>query len=402
MTENYKKIVAKFDFKKRAHRNLGTFNTHCMNAEAENIFNHYSSINGVDEYVYSELKHIKQTCAEFMLNLFHAKNLTDFNYVTTSGSSEAILLALLALKQRNTKNSNKYNFIIGENRHVSWLKAADFLGIQLRVVKGNNPRNVLNYIDENTVGVGCVIGATTTLLFDDIEKLNTLLEQYYQKTKHFIPMHVDAASGGFVAPFQYPSLRWDFQLSHVFSINVSSHKYGLVYPSLGWLFMRSTSCLPQLTHCSDYLGESANRISIQFSHSAAHLMTQYYHFQTLGISGYQKIVQELYELSAFLREALIEMPEINNLMPENTPSLPGVVFNTNDGSIAALSNYLKQKDWYIPVYQLPSNQQSVARIVIRNGFDESEMRAFIGEVKAYFSKAQSRHFKLSAAADVTS
>ena len=249
-------LMKTYDFPARSFRNLGTFNTHYMDKDAQAIFHHYAGVNAVDNYAYPELDFIKSECATFLLTLFHAPNTDDFHHFTTSGSSESILLAMLVLKRKHQQSTpsitGKPNIIIGKNSHIAWYKAARYLDIELRVAPLNKTiltldnEQVMTRIDANTIGICSTLGAPTTLLCDDIFDLNSKLEHHFQTTGQSIPIHVDAASGGFVTPFINPDFKFDFRLNHVFSINVSSHKYGLIYPSLGWLFMRDTPCLAEL------------------------------------------------------------------------------------------------------------------------------------------------------------
>lgn len=387
------RLLQTYDFPSRALRNLGTFNTNYMDKDALEVFSHYRSVNAVDSHAYPELEWIKSECAEFFLDLFHAKNIQDFRYFTTSGSSEAVLLAMLVLKTNH--RTTKPNIIIGSNSHIAWYKAAKYLGVELRVAGINantlimDNEQVLALIDDATIGICCTLGAPITLLCDDILHLNHQLKNHHQATGQFIPIHIDAASGGLVFPFVNPDLQFDFSLEHVFSINVSSHKYGFVYPSLGWLFMRFVPCLDDLLDESGYLGVSIKRFSMQFSHSASHIMAQYYYFQTLGRQGYRQILQKLYKYAEQLKQALIEIQNPIMFIDGHVNSLPGLVFSIEDIDMLALSKKLKEKNWYLPVYALP--QQSppwqVARVVIRYGYDAALINNLAADIREIISSS---------------
>lgn len=376
-----KKLLHDYNFPRRALRNLGTFNTNYMDPDACDVFLHYAGVNAVDNHAYPELESIKAECAEFILNFLNAESMSDYHYVTTSGSSESILLAMLIFKNKsrslNSQAVFKPNIIIGENSHISWHKAARYLEIELRIAPLNSDSfildnvQVMTLLDDHTIGICCTLGAPTTLLCDDVFDLNHRLHQHHQTTGQFISIHVDAASGGFVFPFVSPKLTFDFRLPHVFSINMSSHKYGLVYPSLGWLFMRKTSCLEELLDESAYLGTSIKQFSVQFSHSASHLMTQYYYIQTLGFSGYQERIMKLYTYNDLLKQQLTQSLNNPQFIGRGETNLPGLVFSVRSEDMDALSAQLKEKNWYLPVYSLPSSALRVARIVIRYGYDES-------------------------------
>ncbi len=394
-----KEIVQTYNFPTRALRNLGTFNTSYMDKHAQEIFFYYAGVNAVDSHAYPELEFIKAQCAEFLLTLLNANDGDDFRSFTTSGSSESILLAMLVLKkqyqQLNPQQICKPNIIIGENSHIAWYKAARYLGIDLRI-SSLNPTSVtmdndqiLTLIDADTIGICCTLGAPTTLLCDDVFDLNLKLEHLFQTTGQFIPIHVDAASGGFVIPFIYPDFKFDFCLQHVFSINVSSHKYGLIYPSLGWLFMRYTPCLDKLLDESDYLGASIKRFSMQFSHSASHLMTQYYYIQTLGKVGYKQIMTQLFLYTEQLKQALMHTQKNIQFIETKSATLPGLVFTIKNRDMAVLSKKLKEKNWYLPVYLLPSAASTlyVARVVMRYGYDDTLIDALASDMHSCTQRA---------------
>jgi len=385
-------LLKAYNIPLRTLRNLGTFNTHYMDEHARDIFFHYAGVNAVDSHAYPELEHVKEQCAEFLLNLVNAKNSDDFSYFTTSGSSESVLLAMLVLKtqsqQLNQKHMSKPNIIIGANSHVAWHKAAKYLGVELRIAALSEATlildnsQVISLIDVDTIGICCTLGAPITLLCDDVLDLDTKLKQHHRETGQFIPIHVDAASGGFVVPFINPEYQFDFRLKHVFSMNISSHKYGLVYPSLGWLLIRQTPCLQELLHESDYLGVPVKQFSVQFSHSASHLMAQYYYIQTLGHEGYKKIILKLFDCAAQLKQALIQTQKNIQFIENGRTSLPGVVFSMNEVDMDQLSQKLKESNWSLPVYSLPKiTPLSVARIVIRHGYNDSFIDDLVSDMQ---------------------
>ncbi len=385
----------------RSRKNLGTFSTTHMNNEFIQIFNHYSAFNAVDSCAYPEFAHMEQDCGKFFLDLFHGHPHDEFRYFTTSGSSEALFMSLIFMKydwKKSQKNTNgKPNFIIGSNGHTAWQKAASYLDIELRIINIDtthltlDENQILKNIDNNTIGIGCTLGATTTLVFDDIQKINHLVEKYKKEKNIFIPIHVDAASGAFIAPFRDPHFIWDFRLPHVVSINVSSHKFGMVYPSLGWLFLRGEISSEELQHESHYLGKSIKRYPIQFSHSGAHLATQYYYIKALGFDGYQKAIQALFAMQQQLLNELSPFEQIKIMLPNNQASLPGIIFTVesqnSEHHVAGLASYLAANGWHLPTFHLPSplHEKLVARIVIRQGFNESLMTELVKVIKEYFA-----------------
>ena len=386
------RLLKAYNFPDRAVRNLGTFNTHCMDEHARDIFFHYAGVNAVDSHAYPEMELIKTQCATFMLELMNAKNNDDFCYFTTSGSSESVLLSMLVLKAQhqrlNEKRKFEPNIIIGVNSHIAWYKAAKYLGVNLRIAVLNSATltmvntEVVQLIDAGTIGICCTLGAPTTLLCDDVLDLDTRLKHYHRATGQFIPIHVDAASGGFVLPFINPDLPFDFRLKHVHSINISSHKYGLVYPSLGWLLMRYTPCLEELLDESGYLGVPIKQFSVQFSHSASHLMAQYYYIQTLGHAGYKKIITKLFDRAEQLKKTLIHTQKNIQFIENDSARLPGLVFSIGNVDMLYFSQKLKEKNWSLPVYSLPNvTSLYVARVVIRYGYDDTLIEDLVSDMR---------------------
>ena len=386
-------LPSELDLYERASRNLGTYNNHYLDATAKTLFASYSHLNANDSYTYPEISAIKKYCGNFLLRLSGVNHLDDFQYHTTSGSAEAVFLGLLTLKRHaeETRPNAKLNVIVGSNAHICWKKAADYLDLELREMTVDEktmvltPADVLNQIDDNTMGVCATLGTPTTLLFDPVSALNTALADYFKKTNRFIPIHVDAAGGGFIAPFMYPHLIWDFRLPHVYTINISSHKYGMVYPCLGWLLTRDLPCLEKMTHQNDYLGNAMKRISLQFSHSAANILTQYHHIKTLGLEGYQTRIQHLFFLTGLLKKYFSTRDEIIVLNSNAQLQLPGVVFTMqSDVHLKKLISDLKNRNWYLPIYRLPAplHQKQVARIVIRHGFTVEHIQALIADIHA--------------------
>lgn len=378
----------------RSLKNLGTFSTSYMEQEAREIFANYAPINGIDTNAYPELEKFSNVCENFILELSKSKNKNEFQTLATTCSSEAILLGMYFLKQYWQRSSllsgSIPNIIISNHSHISWQKAAEFLNIKIKLLPISQKTltmdtNLLtNIIDQNTIAICCTLGSPTTLCFDDITKVNKILEYYHQQHNQYIPIHVDAASGGFIAPFIYPKFKWGFNLSHVYSINISSHKYGLIYPSLGWILLRKIICPDTYAAKQDYLGKIIYTYGIRFSHTAAHLATQYHYIQTKGFIWYQNIFNKLFTLAKTLEYYLSQISEIIILSPKNKEQLPGLVFtlNTLNFNLHDLIDKLKQKGWILPIYQLPSkNKIIVTRIVLRYGMTEQTIESFITDLK---------------------
>lgn len=392
--------LTQFDAELRSAKNLGTFATTKMDAKAKVVFEHFASINAVDSVAYPEINQMVQTCGQFLLELFHADKDQSYSTLHTSGSSEAIFLILLFLKYHwlssRAQGNEKVNFIVGPMSHVSFYVAAKALDIELRILpfKKNqyelDELSIKDVIDDKTIGFCCTLGSTITLFMDNVKNINQVLEAHYQKTGYFIPIHVDAASGGFVAPFYYPELVWDFRLSHVKSINVSSHKFGLVYPSLGWLCIADDFCIKELMHENSYLGRAFKRYPLQFSHSASHIAAQCYNIQTLGFDGYKRIIQELFNNLAILHEGMKELKQFHFITPNQRSAVPGCIFSLahdhDNKNLEKLTSFLRGRHWHLPTFKNPYlfGEQKCARIVVRQGFTDSLIQEFLNDLRDFF------------------
>jgi glutamate decarboxylase len=377
----------------RSKRNLGTFSSCFLEPSIRSIFEKYITLNAVDDFAYPEIAEIKKNCKHFLLQLLHATPADAYEAIDTSGSSEAILIALIHLKKLHQANHSSLNIrpylYVAENAHIAWHKAAKYLNIDIKIlplcpytfeVKYNSLQQQL---DLNCLGVIATLGNPLTMQFDNVDALNKLLNQHYLKTNHWIPIHIDGASGGYLAPYQYPETKNDFRLEHVISINVSSHKFGLLPPSLGWLITRATKPFSDLKDNSDYIGQSIQRKAIHYSHSGAYLLAQNHVIEAIGHSKLKNKIQNIYGLSDYLVDRInIELPEILPILSQQ--HVPGFAFRLNAGDIDELSLKLRTKGWLLPTYTLRCHGQPdvrLARIVIKIGFDEKLVSELIDDIK---------------------
>ena len=206
------------------------------------------------------------------------------------------------------------NLVFGGDVHVVWEKFCRYFDVEPRIVPlaehkyTIGPEDVEPHVDENTIGVAAVLGTTFTGHMDDIVGINTLLAGIEEDKGLHVPLHVDGASGGFVWPFLYPDSEWDFRLSHVRSINVSGHKYGLVYPGIGWLIFRERSDLNEdLVFYENYLGKTDATFTLNFSTGSAMVLAQYYNLVRYGREGYTYIMEAMQKNAAALAEQLEAM-----------------------------------------------------------------------------------------------
>ncbi|XP_058106963.1 glutamate decarboxylase 4-like [Magnolia sinica] len=278
--------------------NLASFVTTWMETECDKLIMESMNKNYVDMDEYPVTTELQNRCVNMIAHLLNAPvgEKETVVGVATVGSSEAIMLAGLAFKriwQKKRKAQGKPydrpNIVTGSNVQVCWEKFARYFEVELKEVKLRegyyvmDPVKAVEMVDENTICVAAILGSTLTGEFEDVKLLNHLLMEKNKKTGWNTPIHVDAASGGFIAPFLYPDLEWDFRLPLVKSINVSGHKYGLVYAGIGWVIWRSKEDLPEeLIFHINYLGSDQPTFTLNFSKGSSTIIAQYYQFLRMG------------------------------------------------------------------------------------------------------------------------
>ncbi len=355
-------------------RNLATFVTTWMEPEAQRIVADNLHRNFIDHAEYPRTAEIEQRCIRMLADLFHAPGET--TGARTQGSSEAIMLGALSLKwnwrkrqQAAGRPSTSPNLVFGGDVHVVWEKFCRYFDVEPRIVPLQpgkytiGPDDVHQHIDENTIGVAAVLGTTFTGHKDDIVGINDLLVRLKGERGLDIPLHVDAASGGFVWPFLYPDSAWDFRLEQVRSINVSGHKFGLVYPGIGWLVFREKSDLaPELVFEENYLGKTDSTFTLNFSTGSAMVLAQYYNFVRYGRPGYTYIMQAMQENARALAEKLREFGHFE-LIGDGEEQLPLVAFRLAEDEgydeFDIAWQLSAERGWMVPAYTLPPNAQDV-------------------------------------------
>src|SRR3954464_7037026 len=298
-------------------RTLATFVTTWMEPEARVLIDQNLHRNFIDHAEYPQVFEIQQRCIRMVAELFHAPGET--TGTSTQGSSEAIMLGALSLKwkwrQRREaagKPTDAPNLVFGGDVHVVWEKFCRYFDVEPRIVPLQpgkytiGPEDIEPHVDENTIGVAAVVGTTFTGHADDVVRIDALLVRLRDERGLEVPLHVDGASGGFVWPFLYPDTAWDFRLESVRSINVSGHKYGLVYPGLGWLIFRERGDLPEdLVFYENYLGKRDMTFTLNFSTGSSMVLAQYYAFIRYGRGGYQYIMETMRANAAALAEDIV-------------------------------------------------------------------------------------------------
>ena len=356
-------------------RNLATFVTTWMEPEAQRIIAENLHRNFIDHAEYPISAEIEQRCVRMLADLFHAPGAT--TGCRTQGSSEAIMLGALSLKWKwkerqrgRDRSTEKPNLVFGGDVHVVWEKFCRYFDVEPRIVPLEEnkytigPEDVEPHLDENTIGVAAVLGTTFTGHMDDIVGINQLLLDVKSRRGIDIPLHVDGASGAFVWPFLYPDSKWDFQLEQVRSINVSGHKYGLVYPGIGWLIFREESDLAQdLVFYENYLGKTDATFTLNFSTGASMVLAQYYNFVRLGRDGYTYVMKQMQQNARALATNLRGTGRFE-VIGEDLEQLPLVAFRlTGDHASYDESDIAWQlsaeRGWMVPAYTLPPNAQEV-------------------------------------------
>ncbi|MFD2386921.1 glutamate decarboxylase [Enterococcus rivorum] len=305
-----------------ARQNLATFCQTFMETEATELMAETLNKNAIDKSEYPRVAELENRCVNIIADLWNADKAEGFLGTSTIGSSEACMLAGMAMKfswrNRVKKlgldiNKKKPTLIISSGYQVCWEKFAVYFDIELKTIPMDKENMTLDIekamaaIDEYTIGIVGILGITYTGKYDDIETLNTLVENYNQQTDYKVYIHVDAASGGLYTPFVNPELTWDFRLNNVISINTSGHKYGLVYPGVGWAIWRGKEYLPkELIFEVSYLGGDVPTMAINFSHSASHIIGQYYNFLRLGLKVIRQSIVKLNMLPHLLLKKLMK------------------------------------------------------------------------------------------------
>ncbi|MFF3400280.1 glutamate decarboxylase [Streptomyces sp. NPDC002659] len=369
-----------------ARLNLATFVTTWMEPQAAVLMAECRDKNMIDKDEYPRTAELERRCVAMLADLWNAPDPASAVGCSTTGSSEACMLAGMALKRRwAQRNADRYpgaarpNLVTGANVQVCWEKFCNFWEVEARLVpmEGDrfhlDPQAAADLCDENTIGVVSVLGSTFDGSYEPVAEVCAALDALQERTGLDIPVHVDGASGGMVAPFIDEDLVWDFRLPRVKSINTSGHKYGLVYPGVGWALWRSPEDLPEeLVFRVNYLGGNMPTFALNFSRPGAQVVAQYYTFLRLGREGYQAVQQTSREIACGLADRIGALEEFQLLTRGD--QLPVFAVTTapdvKNFDVFDVSRRLRERGWLVPAYSFPPNREdlSVLRLVIRNGF----------------------------------
>jgi glutamate decarboxylase len=383
--------------------NLATFVTTWMDPEASALMAESFDKNMIDKDEYPATAAIEQRCVSMVADLFHAENLRDDDPasaigVSTVGSSEAVMLGGLAMKWRwrarvqgvgQDWKSRTPNLVMGSNVQVVWEKFCRYFDVEPRylpMAEGRyviTPEQVIDAVDENTIGVVAILGTTYTGELEPVEAICAALDALATGGGVDVPVHVDAASGGFVVPFLHPGLKWDFRLPRVVSINVSGHKYGLTYPGIGFVVWRAAEYLPEeLVFRVNYLGGDMPTFTLNFSRPGNQVVGQYYNFLRLGRSGYTEVMRTLSDTARWLAHQLAASKHFEVI--SDGSAIPVVSCRlTGDRGYTEfdVSHELRTFGWQVPAYTMPEGAEDVAvlRVVVREGLSADLARALFDD-----------------------
>ena len=382
--------------------NLATFVTTYMDDYGTRLMNEAVGINYIDETEYPRVAVMCGRCINMVANMWNSPEKGDWKTGAVGiGSSEACMLggvaAWLRWRERRKAEGKPYdkpNLIMSTAYQVVWEKFCQLWQIEMRTVPITHKNPTLNIdeairmCDENTICIVPIMGVTWTGMNDDVEALNDALEEYNANTGYNIPIHIDAASGGFILPFLNPKKKWDFRLKWVYSISTSGHKYGLVYPGLGWVVWRDKSYLPKdMSFSVNYLGASISQVGLNFSRPAAQILAQYYNFIHLGVEGYTEIHSNSMDIAEYCHKAIGRMPCFRNyseklenplfiwtMSPEYEKDAKWTLFDLQDK--------LMQSGWMVPAYTMPKDIEDmvVMRIVVRQGMSRDMADMLIEDI----------------------
>ena len=391
-----------------ARMNLATFVTTWMEPQAERLMAECLDKNMIDKDEYPQTAELEMRCVNILSRLWHAPDAGDAAGCSTTGSSEAAMLGGLALKRRwqhrraaAGEPADKPNLVMGINVQVCWEKFANYWDVEMRLVPMEGDRfhlsaeEAVKLCDENTIGVVAVLGSTFDGSYEPVQEICAALDELQERTGLDVPVHVDGASGGFVAPFADPDLVWDFRLPRVASINASGHKYGLVYPGVGWIVWRDADALPEdLIFWVNYLGDNMPTFALNFSRPGAQVVAQYYTFLRLGFDGFRKV--QLYSRAVATRLAgrIAELGPFELITKGD--ELPVFAFRVKDDvdnfTVFDVSNAVRERGWLLPAYTFPANRTDLAalRVVVKLGFTHDMADMLVKDIERQLPRLQAQ------------
>jgi glutamate decarboxylase len=389
-----------------ARMNLATFVTTWMEPQAEKLMAECFDKNMIDKDEYPQTAEVESRCVYILSRLWNAPDADEATGCSTTGSSEAAMLGGLALKrswqQRRRaegKPDDAPNMVMGINVQVCWEKFANYWDVEMRLVpmEGDrlhmNAEEAVKLCDENTIGVVPVLGSTFDGSYEPVAEICAALDDLQERTGLDVPVHVDGASGGFIAPFVDPDLEWDFRLPRVASINTSGHKYGLVYPGVGWAVWRDSSSLPEdLIFWVNYLGDNMPTFALNFSRPGSQVVAQYYNFLRLGFDGYSRVQGYARDVATSLSARIAELGPFELITKGD--ELPVFAFalkpEIDNYTVFDVSNSLRERGWLLPAYTFPKNREDLAalRVVVKRGFSHDMADLLMDDIQRQLPRLQ--------------
>ncbi|GAA2888849.1 glutamate decarboxylase [Streptomyces mexicanus] len=389
-----------------ARQNLATFVSTWAEPQARRLMDECAEKNMIDKDEYPQTAELESRCVHMLARLWHAEDPRHAIGCSTTGSSEAAMLGGLALKRRwqhrrraEGRPTDRPNLVMGINVQICWDKFADYFEVEPRYVpmEGDRyhltPEKAVELCDENTIGVVAVLGSTFDGSYEPVAGIAAALDDLQARTGLDVPVHVDAASGGMIAPFLDPDLVWDFRLPRVASINTSGHKYGLVMPGVGWALWRDKDALPDdLVFHVNYLGGDMPTFALNFSRPGAQVVAQYYTFLRLGFDGYRRVQQTCRDVATRLAAEIAGLGPFE-LITDGS-QIPVFAVRVREGvetfSVFDVSAALRERGWLVPAYTFPRDRTDLAvlRVVVRNGFSHDLADLLLEDLRRILPRLQ--------------
>lgn len=379
--------------------NLATFCGTWMEPEACKLMTETFDKNMIDKDEYPQTSAIEERCVHIIADLWNATDAHATIGTSTVGSSEACMLAGLAFKRRwqharraAGKSTESPNIVFSSAVQVVWEKFANYWEVEPRYVPITKaqpyltPEGMLSKVDENTIGVVAILGVTHNGVYEPVKELAAALDDLESRVGLDVPLHVDAASGGFIAPFLDPALEWDFRVPRVHSISTSGHKFGLVYPGLGWIVWAKREHLPEeLIFNVSYLGGTMPTLALNFSRPGAQVLLQYYNFLRLGREGYRRVMQASKDTARSFATEITKVGPFEVLTDGSDMPLVSWTTDSHDRfwDLHDLSDKLREHGWQVPAYPMPADltDMTVMRVVFRNGVSMDMTRLLLDHIR---------------------
>jgi len=383
-----------------SRQNLATFCSTWLEPEVHQLMDECIDKNMIDKDEYPQTAELEGRCLHMLADLWNSPDAANPVGCSTTGSSEAAMLGGMAMKWRGRdqrkaqgKATDKPNMICGPVQ-ICWHKFAKYWDIELREVPMHGERLILNAeevikrCDENTIGVVPTLGVTFTCQYEPVKEIADALDQLQEEIGLDIPMHIDGASGAFLAPFTEPDLSWDFRIPRVKSINASGHKFGLSPLGVGWVVWRDREDLPEdLIFWVNYLGDNIPTFALNFSRPGGQIIAQYYNFLRLGREGYRKIQEACYQTAQYIAAEIAKMEQFQ-VIYDGRGGIPGLCWSLKAGvepgfTLYDLADRLRSRGWQVPAYSMPANREDlvIQRILVRHGVSRDLGDLLINDIK---------------------